>query len=448
MTLANIIARNTWQRRLSTVLTSLSVAVGVALILAILMIKAGSRERLSLGYSGFDLVIGAKGSPLQLTLNVVYNLDTSPGNIPFSLYEKLKKDPRIKWVVPYAVGDNYKGFRIVGTTDTYLKDFEPLPGQKFELTNGCVFKFQESNLIEAMKEAMARDKESIKESGKEGHHHQERVYEAVIGSVVAQKTGLKVGDKFVATHGVQETAEGLQHEEAPWTIVGALKQTGTPTDRAIYINLDSFYHIAGHVIEGKKEEHHQETSKENHDPKLGEISALAIKARSPLAVWALRKEINERNDAQAATPVEEIHKLLTIVGNVDRILLTQAILIVVVAAIGTGLAMFNSMSARRRDIAIMRALGAKRRTIFAIIVGEAVLISAVGAFLGLFLGHGVVALASPSIEAAAGFMIPAWGFHPFELILFASVLLVGTLAGIGPAISAYRTNVATGLSLS
>src|SRR3989344_6370847 len=121
MTLARIILNNTRQRFLSAVLTSLSVAVGVALMIAILTIKIVSQERLRLGYSGFDLVVGSKGSPLQLVLNVIYHLDTSPGNIPFSVYEKLKKDPRVKFVVPFSVGDNYQGFRIVGTTDSFLK---------------------------------------------------------------------------------------------------------------------------------------------------------------------------------------------------------------------------------------------------------------------------------------------------------------------------------------
>ena len=131
MTLVRIIINNAKQRMLSTVLTSLSVAVGVALIIAILTIKLVSQERLRVGYSGFDLVVGAKGSPLQLVLNVVYNLDSSPGNIPYTLLEKLEKDERVKLVVPFAVGDNYKGFRIVGATDVFLKKFEPRMGEHF-----------------------------------------------------------------------------------------------------------------------------------------------------------------------------------------------------------------------------------------------------------------------------------------------------------------------------
>ncbi len=150
--------------------------------------------------------------------------------------------------------------------------------------------------------------------------------------------------------------------------------------------------------------------------------------------------------AQSSVPAEVIRKLLSIVGNVDRILLAQAILIVLVSAIGTALAMFNSMNERRRDIAVMRALGASRGTIAQIIIGEAVLIAGIGAILGLFLGHLVIHAAAPAVQAAVGFTIPPWTFQPFELLVLIGVLGVGVGAGAGPAISAYRTDVATGLS--
>jgi putative ABC transport system permease protein len=443
MTLGRIIFNNARQRRLSTILTSLSIGVGVALIIAILTIKNVSEERFSLSYSGFDMVVGAKGSPLQLVLNVVYNLDTSPGNISYSIYQKLQKDPRVKMVVPFSVGDSYRGFRLVGTTDTYLKNFQPTESEPFRLASGRVFEFNEAELLEAMKEAEQRAKDLTSPTAKKAHHEEHKEaehFEAVIGAAVARETNLKVGDKIVATHGIEETSEHKEHEEAPWTVVGVLSPTGTPSDRTIYINLDSFYHIEGHVIEEKAG---ADASKE---PEIGQVSALGLQLRSPIHVFGLQKEINDSTAAQAARPVAEMQKLFTIVGNVNRILLIQAILIVLVSAIGTGLAMFNSMNDRRRDIAVMRALGAKRRTIVAIIVGEAVLISAIGAILGLVLGHATIHLAAPILEAAVGFSIPGWIFHPFEAVILLGVLLVGAGAGIGPAISAYRTDVATGLS--
>jgi putative ABC transport system permease protein len=288
--------------------------------------------------------------------------------------------------------------------------------------------------------------ESHEDHESEHHHddhpHHPEIFEAVIGSTVAAETKLKLGSAFVATHGIQENSEGEKHDHSPWQVVGILEPTGTPCDRAIYINLDSFYHIEGHVIE-QKPSHNESPSQE---PDSGQISSLALKAKSPILVWGLRKEINNRNDTQATVPAEEIRKLLTIVGNVDRILLAQALLVVVVSALGTGLALYNSMNERRRDIGIMRALGARRGTIVSIVVGEAVLIAGMGGILGLGLGHGIVHLANPAIQTAVGFMIPAWNFHTFDLWALIGALFVGFISGIGPAIAAYRTDVATALS--
>ncbi|MDD2709673.1 MAG: ABC transporter permease [Verrucomicrobiae bacterium] len=455
MTLARVIFNNARQRGLSTLLTSLSVAVGVALTVAIVTIKIESQERFQMGYSAYDLVVGAKGSPLQLVLNVVYNLDTSPGNVSYALAEKLKKDERVGQVVPYSVGDQHKGFRLVGTSDALFRDFEPRPGEPFALAAGRLFKYDEHAVLEAMSEAAKRGRKEDEKAAKARscgkqekcceHGHAE-VFEAVLGSVAADETGLKVGDRFTATHGVQGGVEGEAHEDSPWTVVGVLKPTGTPVDRAIYINLDSFYHIEGHVIQERS--HDEAAAKPGggaREPEAGEVSALILKVRSPIAVWSLRNDINRGGAAQAAVPAEEIRKLLSIVGNVDRILLAQAVLIVLVAAMGAALAMYNSMNERRRDIAVMRALGARRGTVFAIVTGEAVLVAALGAIMGLALGHLVVAVASPAVEAATGFGIPAWTFRQFEVSVAVGVMLLGALAGAGPAAAAYRTNVAAHL---
>ena len=134
MTLARIIWNNTRQRKISSILTSLSVAVGVALVIAILTIRVVTQQRFQLGYSGYDMIVGAKGSSLQLVLNAVYQLDTSPGNVPFALYEKLKKDQRVVWAAPFSVGDNFQGFRLIGTSDVFLKNFEVQLDQKLELS--------------------------------------------------------------------------------------------------------------------------------------------------------------------------------------------------------------------------------------------------------------------------------------------------------------------------
>jgi putative ABC transport system permease protein len=452
MNLFKIVIKNMCQRALATWLTGTSVALGVALAVAILLIKQGVQQRFEQGTLGYEMVVGAKGSPLQLVLNTVYNLDISPGNISWKLFEQLRDDKRVKLAVPFSVGDNYHGFRIVGTTDAFFKEFEFEPGRKPELAAGRVFNFSEAALKGAFREAEQRAKErEAKERGEEvkpaTEHESEpknRPFEAVIGATVASETGLKIGQTFIAAHGVQPSAEAKEHTENPWTVVGILAPTHTACDRAIYINLDSFYHIEGHEL--REPTTPVKAEEKDNDPDPGQVSSIVLKLRSPIHAFPLYRELNDRQDAMAAFPAAEIRKLFDIVGNIDRLLLAQAILILVVAGVAIAVSIYNSMSERRREIAILRALGARRATIFSIVLLEAVTICLVGSAVGLVGGHLVVAAANGVLYRASGFVIPALHTHPLEWYILAVAVVLGALSGLGPAWGAYRTDVARNLA--
>jgi putative ABC transport system permease protein len=454
MNLMKIVMKNMRQRALATWLTGTSVALGVALAIAIILIKQGVQQRFEQGTVGYEMVVGAKGSPLQLVLNTVYNLDISPGNISWKLFEQLRADPRVKLAVPFSVGDNFHGFRIVGTTDAFFKDFEFEPGQKPELAAGRVFTFSEAALKSAFQEAAERAKErEARERGEEVKPPPapegtpvNRPFEAVIGSTVARETGLQIGQTFIAAHGVQPSAEAKLHTENPWTVVGILKPTRTAADRAIYINLDSFYHIEGHELRAptgpvKEEE-------KDNDPDPGQVSSIVLKLRSPIHAFPLYREINDRQDAMAAFPAAEIRKLFSIVGNIDRLLFAQAILVLVVAGVAIAVSIYNSMSERRREIAILRALGARRATIFSIVLLEAMTICIIGAAVGLLGGHLVVAAANGALYRASGFVIPAFHMQALEWYILSVAVILGAISGIGPAWGAYRTDVARNLAPS
>lgn len=449
MNLFKIVTKNMRQRALATWLTGASVALGVALAVAILLVKQGVQKRFEQGTLGYEMVVGAKGSPLQLVLNTVYNLDISPGNIPWTLFEQLRTDKRVKLAVPFSVGDNYHGFRIVGTTDVFFRDFEFEAGRKPELAAGRVFNFDEVALRAAFQEAAERAKErEAREAGKEikevRHEEYAHPFEAVIGATVAGETDLKIGQQFIAAHGVQPSAEAKEHTENPWTIVGILAPTHTAVDRAIYINLDSFYHIEGHEIRGATVPAKEE--EKDNDPDPGQVSFIVLKLRSPIHALALYRAINDSDNAMAAFPAAEIRKLFDIVGNIDRVLLAQAILILIVAGVGIAVSIYNSMSERRREIAILRALGARRATIFSIIVLEAVVICTVGAVVGLVGGHVVVAAASGLVYKASGFVIPAFHVNVIEWFVLGGCVVLGAVCGLGPAVRAYRTDVAGNLA--
>lgn len=460
MNLVRIVTKNMRQRALATWLTGTSVALGVALAVAILLIKQGVQQRFEQGTLGYEMVVGAKGSPLQLVLNTVYNLDISPGNISWKLFEQLRDDKRVKLAVPFSVGDNYHGFRIVGTTDAFFKDFEFEPGRKPELASGRVFNFSEAALKNAFREAEERARErEAKERGEEFKPAsesptapKERPFEAVIGSTVAAEAGLKIGQTFIAAHGVQPSAEAKEHTENPWTVVGILAPTQTAVDRAIYINLDSFYHIEGHEIRAPsgapKPEKPAPAEEKDNDPDPGQVSSIVVKLKSPIFAFGLYRELNDRQDAMAAFPAAEIRKLFDIVGNIDKLLLAQAILILVVAGVAIAVSIYNSMSERRREIAILRALGARRATIFSIVLLEAMTICLVGSAAGLIGGHLVVAAANGVLYKASGFLIPAFHIQVLEWYIVLIAVVLGAVSGLGPAFGAYRTDVAKNLAPS
>ena len=439
MNIFKIVKKNMQQRALATTLTGISVALAVALTVAIVHIKRGMQQRFEQSTLGYEMVVGAKGSPLQLVLNTVFNLDISPGNIPWSLVEKLQADKRVKAAVPFSVGDNYHGFRIVGTTDAFGETFG------YRLAEGRWFNCSMDALRDAFKEALEHSHERIaKEKGEEpakpaAHHH--NAAEAVIGATVARATGLRVGQTFIAAHGVEVSPNAEEHTDNPWTVTGILAPTGTAADRGLYINLDSFYHIEGHEVRdtGKPEE-------KDNDPDPGQVSAVALKLRSPIHAFPLYREINDGEEAMAAFPAVEVRKLFAIVGNIDRILLAQAILIGLVAGVAIAVSIYNSMSERRREIAILRALGARRGTIFAIVVWEAVAICAVGAAVGVAGGHLVVAVANVALRQVSGFTVAPLALEAAELWVVAGSIALGALAGIGPAWRAYRTEVAENLA--
>ena len=436
MRLPTLVLRNLGRRRLATVLTAFSVALGVALFAAVGALREASERGFKRSASICDTVVGAKGSPLQLILNTLYHMGLSPGNVPYELSQELDDRRGVLWTVPIAVGDAYRGARIVGVTDTFFAKVE-LGSERAPLAfaDGGPFHHTRADL-----DALKAQLEHLEEDGDHaGHDHGEfdaALYQAVVGAEAARDTGLRVGDRFVPAHDVTGAATAEQHTDAPATVVGVLKPTGTPIDRAIWVPLGLYYVVAGHQAEDDMVEGGA------RDPRG--ISGVLVRTH-PTQRFTVLREVNDRLDAMAAVPLMEINNLFQLVGTADRVLKWIGLLVMVVALVGVMVAIYNTMGARRREFAVLRALGARRSTVLGLVTAEAASIAALGGVLGLLLAGVLLSAASGRVQAETGVALEVVpGFA--ELQLLVAVTAAGALAGLVPAWTAYRTEPARHLS--
>jgi putative ABC transport system permease protein len=408
-TLLFLVLRSLRQHALSTAVTAGAAALACGLVLAVFNVTAQAKDAF-VRDPGFDAVLGAKGSPLQLVLNTVFHLETSPGNIPWTLYEEFKRDPRVETAIPYAVGDNYRGFRIVGTTPGIF-EVEYAQGRRHALKEGRLFKTANQ--------------------------------EAVLGSFVAEATGLKLNDKFHPAHGTGE--EGHEHEDV-YNVVGILAPSNTPADRVVWIPIEGIFRMDGHVLRGSGEDHQVEPGEEIGDEHK-EVSAVLLRFKGEAAGFALAIKARESKVATLAWPIATVmqdlfDKLFWFV----RILEVVSYLVVGVSMGGILASLYNTMNERRREFAILRALGARRATVFLSVVSEAAAIGAAGAILGFLVYALVLAAASHTLRAETGVVLDPLAYHPVLWAAPLGIVALGAVSGLLPAWKAYRTDVATNLA--
>ena len=393
MTLFHIVLKSLRQHALSTAVTAFSIALASGLLIAVWVVKEQSRATFTNVTAGFDAVLGARSSQLQLVLNSVFHVESSPGNLPWQDYLDIKKDPRVAQAIPIAVGDNYRGYRLVGTLPEMLTNVEFAKGRKFEFQTGRVF------------DATLR--------------------EAVVGSFAAQRLGLKYGDKFHPYHGLIFD-EKSQHAET-YVVVGIMKPSNTPADRVIWIPVEGLQKMAG------------------HDPKTAsDVSAVLVKLRSAIAGKQLEMLYNKQgNRLTFAWPIGNIiSQLFDKIAWFDKVLTLVAFMVAIVATGSILASIYNSMNERRREIAIMRALGARRRTVFGAIVLESASISAIGVVSGFAIYFAIMTVTAAIIRTQTGVVLNPFAWNPVMAWASLGMVGLGALAGVVPAIKAYRTHVA------
>lgn len=410
--IALMVRRSIRHHALSSIITAASLALASGLVMATFTVYRQAHQAFTAGGAGFDAVLGARGSQVQLVLNAVFHLDVSPGNIPWSLYQAIKARPEVEVAIPYALGDNYYSFRIIGTT---LDLF-----QRFRLPDGEPLSFQQGEIFDVARR------------------------EAVVGHIAAQRTGLRPGDVFQPYHGL--TFDPTHQHAEEYVVIGILKPTNTPLDRVIFIPIEGVFRMEGHVLRASGETFVPEAGREIPDEHK-EVSAVLLKLSDPQAGFTLSQMVNRQgNVATLAWPVGTVMADLFERFGWGIELLKAIAWLVVLVAITSGMAsLYNTMDGRRRDMAIMRALGARRRTLVTAIVAEATTIATLGAIAGFAVYATILSTAAILIQQNIGVVINLYAPHPVLILTPLSVIALGSFSGLLPAVQAYRTDPVSNL---
>lgn len=408
-------------RRLTSTLLVLLLALGVATVSLLMHFSHQAEERLARDARGFDLVVGAKGSPLQLILSSIYHLDIPTGNIPVEEAERLEHHPQVKEAIPLALGDSYRGFRIVGTAPSYIAHYQA------DFADGSIFSAP---------------------------------LEAVVGARVARETGFVVGSSFAGSHGL--SAGGEEHGDSPYQVVGILRPTGTVIDRLVLTSVESVWNIHGaeahhhhddedEAHEGHEEHHahaHEEHDEHGEDEMRAsdEITALLITYRTRTAAMSLPREINRNSSMQAASPAFETARLLSLLGVGLDMLRLFGLILIGSAVIGMMVAIYQSMQERRYDLALMRVLGASRGVLMRQLVLESGLLLLAGILAGLVISRAVLACLPALSSQMADVGLMPLELLPQEIAAAAGLFVGGLLVAMIPALSAYRVDVSRTLA--
>jgi putative ABC transport system permease protein len=380
--------------------------LGVGIISLVLLLNNEVEQQLQNNVKGVDMVVGAKGSPLQLILSTVYHIDNPTGNILLKDVAKLKKNPLVKSTIPLSFGDTYNGFRIVGTTHAYPELFQA-----------------------GLKEGKLWVQD----------------LEVVVGSVAAQINDLKVGDTFHGSHGLIEGGE--VHDQYSYEVVGVLAQSNSTIDKLILTNTESIWKVHNHDDDShacSDPDHHHEHDSSQEENAM--ITALLVKFKSPVAYIQLPRKVNETTNLQAAVPSFEINRLISLLGFGAQTINMIAIIIMVVSGLSIFISLFNSLKKRRYELALMRVHGASRWQLVKLVLLEGVLLSMIGTLLGITISRLTLFTISFFIEATYSFDSIQFSLIKEEFWLFPISLFIGLLASLIPTIQTYNINIPKTLS--
>lgn len=419
MVFLNLALQSLKNRALASILTVISIALSVALLLSVERVKRAAEEGFTQTISQTDLIVGARSGPVQLILYSVFNMGNATHNISYKTYEEFKKHPAIAWTIPYSLGDGHRGFRVVGTTLDFFEHYRFRGDSKVELAEGKVL---------------------------------DGLWDVVIGADVAGKLNYKLGDKIVVAHGVTK-GEGIQkHDDKPFTIVGIMKPTGTALDQSVYVSLEGIeaMHIdwqGGAAPTPDKVVRPENIRKE--EIHIDQITAFFVGTKSRIETLRLQREINNYKEEPllAIIPGVTLSELWHGLSYVEQVLKVISWMVVAVGFMAMLIALTTSLNERRREMAILRALGASTDKIIALLVFESTLLTLAGILWGTLLSVGGTLLLRPWLEIQFGFYLRGPMLGSLEFAYLAATLVGGILIGLIPAFRAQKMALKDGLSV-
>ncbi|WP_313055109.1 ABC transporter permease [Pseudomonas lopnurensis] len=406
-------------RRFTALLTIFAIALSVCLLLAVERVRNETRASFASTISGTDLVVGARSGSVNLLLYSVFRIGNATNNIRWDSYRHFAEHPQVSWAIPISLGDSHRGYRVMGTSAAYFEHYRYGRKQPLQLAEGRAF-------------ASAP-------------------FEVVLGAEVARALAYRLGDEIVLAHGVARVSL-VQHDDKPFRVVGVLQRTGTPVDRTLHISLAGMeaLHIdwrSGMPARGAARIDAEQARQMNLQPE--QITAFLLGLNSKVATFSLQREINQYRGEPllAILPGVALQELWSLMGTAEKALFVVSLFVVLTGLIGMLTAILTSLNERRREMAILRSVGARPWHIAGLLVAEAFSLALAGVLFGLLLLYAAIAIAQVPLQAQYGLYLPLAWPSLYEGSLLAGILLAGLLIGGVPAWRAYRQSLADGLSI-
>lgn len=415
MIIARLALQSLRNRYVTGLLTVLAIAVSVMLLLGVEKVRTGARQSFADTISGTDLIVGARSGSLQLLLYSVFRIGNPTNNVTWKSYEEISRLPDVDWIVPISLGDSHRGFRVLGTTTEYFSRYKYRDGQSLDLKEGEIFG---------------------------------DLFDAVIGSDVAEALGYKVGDNIVVAHGVGSVSF-IEHQDKPFRVSGILQKTGTPVDKTLHVSLEAIeaIHIdwqSGMPLPGESISA-DEVRQMNLAPKA--VTAALVGLKSRIATFRVQRAVNEyrAEPLSAIIPGAALQELWGLVGTAETALAAISAMVVATALLGMVTTVLTTLNERRREMAILRSVGARPTTILGLFVIEGAFLTISGVVLGVAMLYGALWAARPTIDRLYGLDLAITAPSASDLTTLAAIVLAGVMVSIIPAVRAYRLSVADGM---